>query len=192
VIYKPYPVCNITQAPVEVAARLSSEHGLAPGEVTAVRLYLSPADYDYPGTLQWGPFADPASALMSAPFCVALGLKHRTATLAALAELDDEEILGLVARTEVHPDERLPLLAARVELETARGERLVAELVPDETTYNWDWDGVVRQAELLAEEMPDGGASLPRLQDEIRRLDEAADVGALVQATAPLASRTAS
>src|SRR5262249_3551343 len=152
----------------------------------------SPADYEYPGTLQWGPFADAASALMSAPFCVALGLKHRTATLAALNELDDEAILGLVARTEVHPDARLPLLAARVELETARGERLAGELVPDGTTYNWDWDGVVRQAELLAPEMPDGGAALPRLQEEIGRLDGALDVTALVQATAPLASRTAS
>ena len=106
VIYKPYPVCNITQSPVEAAIALVSDDDVEAGEVESIRCLLNPADRGYPGTLNWGPFEDVGASLMSAPFCVAMAVKDRDATLAGLHRTDDPVMRELVARTEVLADER--------------------------------------------------------------------------------------
>lgn len=183
VIYKPYPVCNITQSTVEVAARMARQHDLSLADVDAATLYLNPADRLYPGTLNDGPFVDVGASLMSASFCMAMALRHRTATLAGLGELDDPELSAAVELIEVLPDERLPVLSARVEVHTKDGRQLHDELVPDEHTYSWDWEGVSAGAEKLRAEMHRGGPSLESLREAIRSLDVLADVDPILQAT---------
>lgn len=183
VIYKPYPVCNITQSPVEATIGLVGEVDVEPDEVESIRCLLNPADRSYPGTLNWGPFRDVGSSLMSAPFCVAMAVKHRTATLAGLRETEDPVIRELVARTEVLADERLPTLAARIELTTVTGERHVRELVPDAGTYGWEWDGVYANSRRLLAEMAIDEAALDGLCGSIRDLPELGSVAPLVEAT---------
>lgn len=183
VIYKPFPVCNITQSPVEATVDLVGELDVEPDEVESIRCLLNPADRSYPGTLNWGPFSDVGATLMSAPFCVAMAVKHRNATLAGLHETDDPVIRELVARTEVLADERLPTLASRIELTTVTGERHVRELVPDDDTYGWKWDGVHANSTRLVEEMATDQAGLERLEGAIRAVDELDSVAPLVEAT---------
>ncbi|MEZ5076809.1 MAG: MmgE/PrpD family protein [Solirubrobacterales bacterium] len=183
VIYKPYPVCNITQSPVEAAIGLVGELDIEPDEVESIRCMLNPADRSYPGTLNWGPFTDVGSALMSAPFCVAMAVKHRNATLAGLHETEDSVIRELVARTEVLADERLPTLAARIELTTLTGDRRVRELVPDDDTYGWSWDGVKANSNRLLEEMAVGPEALDRLEQALRGIQDLDSVAPLVEAT---------
>ena len=173
VIYKPYPVCNITQSPVEAAIALVSDDDVEAGEVESIRCLLNPADRGYPGTLNWGPFEDVGASLMSAPFCVAMAVKDRDATLAGLHRTDDPVMRELVARTEVLADERLPTLAARIELTTTSGELFVRELVPDAGTYGWDWDGVRANSRRLLAEMAIDEAAFEGLCASIRAPDGA-------------------
>jgi 2-methylcitrate dehydratase PrpD len=183
VIYKPYPVCNITQSPVAVAARLATRHDLSLSDLASARLYLNPGDRLYPGTLNSGPFADVGGSLMSAPFCVAMGLRYRTATLAGLGELEDAELSAAIDKIEVLGDDALPVLAARLELERVDGRRMVDELVPDEHTYNWDWEGVSAGAEVLRAEMAGNGPGLDRLREALRKLESLPDVDQVLSAT---------
>jgi 2-methylcitrate dehydratase PrpD len=183
VIYKPYPVCNITQSPVEATLGIVRELDIEADEVASIRCLLNPADRSYPGTLNWGPFLDVGASLMSAPFCVAMAVKHRSATLEGLHETDDEVMRELIARTEVLPDERLPTLAARIELTTVTGERHVRQLVPDAKTYGWDWDGVRENTHRLLAEMAIDESALERLELAIRGVDELDSVAALLEAT---------
>jgi 2-methylcitrate dehydratase PrpD len=172
VIYKPYPVCNITQSPVEAAIGLVAEADVEADEVASVRCLLNPVDRAYPGTLNWGPFEDVGASLMSAPFCVAMAIKDRDATLAGLYRTDDPVTRELVARTEVLADERLPPLASRIELTTTTGDRYVRELIPDDTTYGWDWDGVLANSRRLHDEMEISAAAFEDMAETIRALPE--------------------
>lgn len=183
VIYKPYPVCNITQSPVEAAISLVTEADVEVEEIESVRCMLNPEDRSYPGTLNWGPFRDVGASLMSAPFCVAMAIKHRTATLEGLHETEDPTIRELVARTEVIADERLPTLAARIELTTTTGERHVRELIPDGGTYGWEWDGVRENSRRLLAEMAVDEAGLEKLEAAIRGVEGLGSVAPLVEAT---------
>jgi 2-methylcitrate dehydratase PrpD len=182
VIYKPYPVCNITQSAVAVAARIAARHDLAAEDVVAVRCFLNPADRLYPGTLNAGPFTGVGATLMSAQFCVAMALRDRTARFAALAEFDDPALLRLVAHIAVEPDPELPVLAARVEVRTTDGTLLSDELIPEERTYNWDWDGVLAGVRTLAAEMRPG-SDADALAAAIRGLPDAPDADAVLDAT---------
>jgi 2-methylcitrate dehydratase PrpD len=183
VIYKPYPVCNITQSPVEAAIGLVRDEDVEADEVESIRCLLNPADRSYPGTLNWGPFLDVGASLMSAPFCVAMAVKDRDATLAGLHQTEDPVLRELVARTEVLPDERLPTLAARIELTTTTGERHVRELVPDARTYGWEWDGVYANSRRLLSEMAIGESNFEDLAGSIRDLTELGSVAPLMRAT---------
>jgi hypothetical protein len=87
----------------------------------------------------------------------------------------------LVARTEVLADERLPELAARIELTTTTGARHVRELIPDDTTYGWDWDGVLANSRRLHAEMEISSAAFERLGETIRALTELDSVEPLVR-----------
>lgn len=172
VIYKPYPACNIAQAPVAVAADLAARHALAPGDVARVSCALHPDDRDYPGTLGRGPFSGTGGPLMSVVFCVAAALRHRGLPLAALAGPADP----LTDRIEVVGDPALPRLAARLEIETVDGRVLRGELRPDDTTYGWDAATVEAWARALAP----GAAE--RVIRAVRDL-ESSDAGALARAT---------
>lgn len=184
VIYKPYPVCNINQSPVELAVDLVNEHDLGADDIAAVRCFLNPSDRSYPGTLNEGPFVDVGATLMSAPFCVAMALKSRTATLQGLGEFDDEVSRRLVERTEVLPDEMLPPLGARLEITTAAGQLVEKQLLPDAAHYGWDWEGVRRNVRTaLGPEMADRGAGLDELESAIREIADLRSVGRLAEAT---------
>ena len=183
VTYKPYPVCAITQSPVQIALDLAREHDLDPAEITALRCHLNPADRSYPGTMNRGPFGDVGATLMSAEYCVAMALKHRAATLDGLQEFDDPVILRLVGLTDVLPDEGLPNLAGRLAIDTADGRTLAGELVPDASTYGWDWDGVRANAERMLPEMAVGAENLNELTAVVRGLLDLPGVRPLVAAT---------
>ncbi len=183
VTYKPYPVCAITQSPVQAAIDLATEHDLAPDDVARVRVQLNPADRSYPGTVNEGPFNDVGASLMSAQFCVAMALKHRAATLASLREFDDPVILRLVGATDVLADEGMPNLGGRVEVTTRDGAELSAELLPDASTYGWGWDGVVANVARMEPEMAADRAAIDRLIADVSRLTVLRDVAPLVRGT---------
>lgn len=183
VVYKPFPVCAITQSPVRVAIDLATENDLDPEDITAVQVFLNPADHRYPGTVNPGPYGDVAATLMSAEYCVAMALKERSATLAGLRHFDDPTLLRLVAATDVIADERVPQLGGRVQLSLAGDRELRGELVPDDSTYGWDWDGVVANAERMVPEMAIDDDRLARVVETIAALPDGADAAQVVTST---------
>jgi 2-methylcitrate dehydratase PrpD len=183
VTYKSYPVCAITQSPVQIVLDMLAKDDLSADQATAIRCYLNPADRSYPGTVNSGPFGDVGATLMSAEFCVAMTLKNGEATLAGLQEFDDETIMRLVGATEVIGDEMLVNLAARVEIDTADGRTLVGEIIPDASTYGWDWAGVVNNAEAMLPEMAVDAARLSELVQVVEGVLELDNVEPLVAAT---------
>jgi 2-methylcitrate dehydratase PrpD len=183
VTYKPYPVCAITQSPVQVAIDLARMHDLAPDDVAAIRCYLNPADRSYPGTVNAGPFNDIGASLMSAQFCVAMAIKHRAATLAGLRELDDPVVLRLAGATDVIGADDLPSLAGRVEIQTTDGATLAGEIVPTDETYGWNWDGVLRNVARMEPEMAVDRDALDELAQVVRALSDLDSVAPLVAPT---------
>ncbi|QEC48106.1 MmgE/PrpD family protein [Baekduia soli] len=182
VTYKPYPVCAITQSPVQVAIDLANRHDIDPAQIVAVRVHLNPADRSYPGTVNEGPFVDVGATLMSAQYCVAMALKHRSATLEGLREFDDEVIARLVSVTEVLPDEGLPSLAGRVEVDLDAGT-VGGELVPDVYTYGWDWNGVVANIKRMEPEIALDRAQLDALEQAVHGLADLDSVSPIVRGT---------
>jgi 2-methylcitrate dehydratase PrpD len=183
VIYKPYPACNIAQAPVAVAAELAARHTLGPGDVVRVRCALNPEDRDYPGTLGRGPFHGTGGPLMSVVFCVAAALRHGGLSLEGLARHDDPDTSALTARVEVVPDPALPRLAAWLEIETTDGRMLRGELRPDHATYAWDVETVETWARAVCHEAGEPGARAgERMIAAVRDL-ESSGAAALARAT---------
>jgi 2-methylcitrate dehydratase PrpD len=183
VTYKPYPVCAITQSEVAVAIDLATKHDIAPDDVAAIRVSLNPADRSYPGTVHPGPFNDVGASLMSAQYCVAMAIKHRSATLAGLREFEDSTILRLVGLTDVLGDEDLPNLAGRVEIDLEDGRTVADELRPTLETYGWDWDGVLDNVRRMEPEMAVGRDALDALAAAVRDVSELDSVAPLVRAT---------
>jgi 2-methylcitrate dehydratase PrpD len=183
VIYKPYPVCNIAQAPVLLASQIAKRLDLHPELVASIRCHLHPFDYAYPGTLNRGPFANVAATLMSVYFAIASALEHGTVTTASLREFDDPVIARLIRRTEVVPHADLPPLAARLEVETADGRVQREELFPDEKTFGSGWEDAVAAAERMRPEMGPRACRLDSLREAIEELDDL-DVSAVVSMTA--------
>jgi len=181
-VFKPYPVCNITQAPVALAARAAAE-GIEPARATSIRLFLNPDDRVYPGTLGTPPFDARATALMSAAFCVAAGLVHGTVTLAVLDAADDPRLAALAARTVVEADPALPPLAARLEID-AGDRRFAAALVPDDRTYRWSFDAVAGFCRGLAAELP-AGTAVEDLLAACAGAEDLPDLGPLLAACVP-------
>jgi 2-methylcitrate dehydratase PrpD len=178
-VYKPYPVCNINQSPVTLAAKAAAA-GLDVAAIAAVRVHLNPDDHAYPGTLGRGPFSSRAQALMSAPYCVATGLIHGTVTLASLDASDDPVVAALVARTTVLADPALPTLASRLEID-AGGQTWTSELIPDAATYGWDFGQVADFSRSLAGEMLPG-ADVEQLIDVCSRVETLPDLAPLLRA----------
>ncbi|HVW48549.1 MAG TPA: MmgE/PrpD family protein [Solirubrobacterales bacterium] len=183
IVYKPFPICNITQSPVAAAIELVEENDLAPAAVTAIRCWLNPGDHAYPGTLNAGPFDGVGAALMSAQYCLAMAVKDRDATLGGLREGDDPELLGLVGRTTILADEAIAPLGARVELTTADGAVHVRELVAEPETYGWTWEGVVENSRRMLGEMAIDADGLRRLTDAVARLERLPSPTELVAGT---------
>ncbi len=184
VIYKPYPVCNITQSPVAAAIALAEEASLDPDDVVAVRCFLTPAERAYPGTLNAGPFRDVGASLMSAAFCVAAALKDRTVRLASLRAFDDPTMLNLIDRTTVTADPSLPTLGARVEVDVRDGATLTREVRPDDATYSWDWNTTLAiAAETLAPEIRGGRSALDAVAAALSAIEQQSTVDPLVAAT---------
>lgn len=183
VTYKPYPVCAITQSSVQVAIDLVRDNDLDSERIASVCCELNSADRTYPGTVNAGPFDDIGATLMSAQFCVAMALKSRTATLTGLREFDDPELMRLVGVTEVAGDDAIPNLGARLRLTTSDGQTFSGELLPDASTYGWDWDGVISNLQRMAPEMAIDSDQLDQLVGLVAQLTELSDVGSLARVT---------
>jgi 2-methylcitrate dehydratase PrpD len=160
VTFKPYPVCAILQSPVEAAIDLHRRVGRV---ATAQRgtLRLTPAEAAYPGTDGLAPFDDAGAALMSAGYCLAVGLTEGIVTASDLFRSHEAALGELANRIEVIPDASLSQrqFVLEVEYEGGRIERVEHAGGED---YNWDLTGLRGNLVRLQDEVP-SGINLERL-----------------------------
>ena len=163
VTYKPYAVCAILQAPVRQAIALARQHALQPGDITAVRLRLAPAEAAYPGTDAIGPFVDTGATLMSAQFCLAVALIERGFKGKDLKRLADPLLLPLIERTRVLSDPTLGTRSFVLEIQRSDGSTLrhVENTVGE--PFNWNRDEVMDNLRAMADELPLDAAGIERL-----------------------------
>ncbi|MDA9543968.1 hypothetical protein ACM43_05255 [Bradyrhizobium sp. CCBAU 45321] len=100
---KPVPACNFAQTAAQAALRVS--HELAgPEEIDRVVIRAPDAAVRYPGCASTGPYRNALQAKMSIPFSVAATLVRGEIEEGNYAELDDVDIIRLVAITKLEPD----------------------------------------------------------------------------------------
>ncbi|MGY3149512.1 2-methylcitrate dehydratase PrpD [Bradyrhizobium sp. USDA 3397] len=100
---KPVPACNFAQTAAQAALRVSHEL-TGPEEIDRVVIRAPDAAVRYPGCASTGPYRNALQAKMSIPFSVAATLVRGEIEEGNYAELDDVDIIRLVAITKLEPD----------------------------------------------------------------------------------------
>jgi hypothetical protein len=91
--------------------------------------------------------------------------------------------MRLVSVTEVVGEDGVPNLGTRVEVTTVDGRELTGELIPDDSTYGWDWDGVVANLYRMAPEIAVPRDGLDALVATVSRLTELPELTGLTAGT---------
>ncbi|GMP13090.1 MmgE/PrpD family protein [Bradyrhizobium sp. TM239] len=100
---KPVPACNFAQTAAQAALRVSHELASV-DEIERVVIRAPDAAVRYPGCDSIGPYRNALQAKMSIPFSVAATLARGEIEEENYAELDDADIIRLVAITELKAD----------------------------------------------------------------------------------------
>lgn len=184
---KPYACCRHLQPAVEALMTLVAEHGLKEGDVRSIHVetYAIAAEHAHTG---WDDFA---SAQLSFPFIMALGLRHGAIDLTHFAPdaLRDPVLADICGRVHVSVDADLDrsypeLRPARVTLTTPAGkvsrevpEALGSRLVP------LDDQGLERKFRSLTTPVLGEGAAA-RLLDALLSVEACTDVSRLLDLAA--------
>lgn len=153
VTYKPFPICAINQVPVTVLTEMVTRHGIKEADVESIWLALSPVEAAYPGTDTHGPFTDVGGSLMSAPYCLAVAVRHGTVRQAHLHDFGDKDLMDLVRRIEVQADADIPSNSCRIVVRTKQGE-FTQEYFSTAETFNWDRSETEKRLTSIVDDMP--------------------------------------
>ncbi|QIO32454.1 MmgE/PrpD family protein [Bradyrhizobium sp. 1(2017)] len=100
---KPVPACNFAQTAAQAALRVSHELA-STDEIDRVVIRAPAAAVRYPGCDSMGPYRNALQAKMSIPFSVAATLARGEIEEGNYAELNDADIIRLVALTDLKAD----------------------------------------------------------------------------------------
>lgn len=158
-VIKRYPVSGICQPVVLLAERLAPKIAGRIDRIDAVRIFMTPFELNYPGTLNRGPFRSFSDVLMSAAFCCDSVLANGRFVFEDLLQLTHGTRDRLIEHTEVLPDPALGMLSARIEVELTGRTTLVDEVHNGGEQLALGWDTIDGWARAL---WRDGG------RDEVR------------------------
>lgn len=168
--FKASPVCAGNQAPLVNAQALGREIGDA-RQIAAIRIEMHPYEAGHPGISGCGPFQSRVETLMSAPFCVALGLLGRPVDVLALQRYEDPQVLALVSRSQVLACAELPMLHSRITVELTDGRRLTRSLHLAAEDLRWSFARVAQSLTELQAELPFAPQVLAELTARVAQLD---------------------
>lgn len=162
VSYKAHPVCALNQSPVDLAIALHRD-GVRASQITALTVRMAPHQARYPGTDNPGPFKGASDALMSAQFCIAVGLARGGIRLDDLTGPLSPEETRLVELISVVPDESVSENCVVLEVDT---ESIRVRRSFDAQADARDWGEVEAVAflERLQPELPVDRTAALRLQ----------------------------
>lgn len=188
VTFKPYPVCAFNQTPV--IAVLALREKLAGAAIKAVRVRMNPYETGYAGMDAVGPFKSISGTLMSIPFCVAVTLLYGVPDMRRMLTYDDPTVNGLIPRIKLVPDETVPTLCSKIEVETTDGRTLLQDQRMTFADYSFDRGGVSALIRRIGREQAVPQAAYDRLEAFVDRLPEA-EIGEVLAAFAMLPRRHA-
>ena len=180
VTFKPYPVCAFNQAPAMLAVRLR-ESGLRADEVASIRLRMNEREATYPGMPSRGPFASTSQTLMSARFAFATGLVHGDITYDLLQQFTDPQVLDLIGKIDLVAEPGRSAKTAHATVAQIDGTTVHDAIEDSDAMLSWHMDGVVRNAERLASEIPLAAEELETLVDSVATLPQASSVDPLIR-----------
>lgn len=179
VTFKPYPVCAFNQAPVLAAVQLATEHDLDPATIASVEVSMSLREATYPGVDSRGPFSTPEQTLMSAPFCVAVGLTERNVTFDALRRFDAPAVSELLDRITVVADPARQQKSVVLRVRLTDGRVLEQQVVDTDTVLSWTRNEVQGNARRLLPETSIDERQLTELETVLDELELAEDLKGL-------------
>ena len=125
VLLKPYPVCALNQAAVQLALELRTRHRLLPAQISEIVVTLSPADAAYPGVDLGTQPESWAQAMMSVRFNLAVAMVHGDIEMTHLDSVDDAEVARMSRRVRLTSDDSIPMgHQAQISVELTNGTRL--------------------------------------------------------------------
>jgi hypothetical protein len=140
--------------------------------IDAVRIFMTPFELNYPGTLNRGPFRSFSDVLMSAAFCCDSVLANGRFVFEDLLQLTHASRDRLIERTEVLPDPALGMLSSRIEVELSDLTTLVDEVHNGGEQLALDWDTIDDWARTLWRDGGRDDARYAEFRSAIRALPE--------------------
>lgn len=135
---KPYPTLGDNVAVASAASRLVERCAFDHTDITAIRVHQNAEFASYPGTAYRGPYTKPTQAIASTAFAVAAALARGSITFDLYSSaLDNPEILSLIEKVTVCPEDRYGYLDGKVVVETVGGGEFSADTrqIPKEFFY---------------------------------------------------------
>lgn len=124
---KRYPGTALNVVPIELMLEAVAAHRLCADDVRAVTVFLPRLRENFAGGHSAGPFTTRQAAVSSVLFALAIAILDGRIALERYERPDDERVAALVRRMRVVLEERPRVRYARLEIETASGERIVRE-----------------------------------------------------------------
>ncbi|HVJ41574.1 MAG TPA: MmgE/PrpD family protein [Dongiaceae bacterium] len=179
---KPVPACNFAQTPCQAALSLVAQDHIQSSQIRAIRIAASYAAIHYPGCDHGGPFRNRLQAKMSIQFGVAAALRHRGVTEANYDDLQEAEILRLIALTTLETDPAFTAAfpqrqGSSVEILTTDGKlhrQALADVVPATESQ-------IRSRFMAAAADALGSSSAAAIAQFVEDLENAASAGAVLQ-----------
>lgn len=141
-LIKQYPSCGANQATLNLGLSLHEQYQVQAKNIERVIERVSPWIVSGPGNNSTGPFTDQFQAQMSTQFCLAAALLGKSVKSASIfaRHYDDPEILEVVRKIELVPEEGRDWLNPRIEVLAKNGrhyfveENRLAKFIPDRET----------------------------------------------------------
>ncbi|MBR0988924.1 MmgE/PrpD family protein [Bradyrhizobium liaoningense] len=178
---KPVPACNFAQTAAQAALRVSHELASV-DEIERVVIRAPDTAIRYPGCDSMGPYRNALQAKMSIPFSVAATLARGEIEEENYAELDDADIIRLVAVTDLKADPAFTAAfpgkqGAEVTVQL-RGGRTIQHALPDVIAATPADVRARFRSSAAAVLDEDRARRLEQLIDDCEQLDNAGDLAA--------------
>ncbi len=178
--FKPYPICAFNQTPVLAMLDMVKEYKIDSNQIERIRIFVNPYEFQYPGMNYRGPFSTIEATLMSTPFCLALACVEKELTFKGIGQFNHPKILDLIHRVERIPDEKIPPLSCKIELEMKGGGRFNKEMIVSTDYYNFDMEQDIKLIKGVTDEADVDQSKVDGMISIIKDFDKAENAKGLI------------
>jgi len=182
VTFKRYPTSMIAQSPIYIAAKLARQEKIQADDIEQIVVELDPfeAEYPGPGRRQNIESADRGAGTAQG---VAVALVHGQASRALLQRRDDVKVNRLLDRMAIEGNEAVLPQCARLTVKT-RDRQYFAEIQDGSRNHVFNFPDTVELVRDLQPEMRISPATLEKIIDTVRKLEDVESIRPLMDLVA--------